>query len=93
VNEVYANSRVSPFKSMPLVTKKQDEIYKDITSLRIGGRARQQEVKYLIGVRENGGTRGLADLLDVENGTEIENIMNKYTKPNAILQKLPYNIK
>ena len=46
----------------------------------------------MVGVRENRQI-GLADLLDVQNASEIEGIMSKYAKPQSLLRALPYNIK
>ena len=77
VNEVYAHSR-SPLKTANMPVPSYG--LRNITDYRIGSRARSDHVKFLVGVKENQGHR-LAELLDVQNATEVENIMNKYSKP------------
>jgi len=63
--------------------------------MRVNGvntKGRERQVKYVVGVRDYKKI-GIADLLDVQNATEIENIMSKYSRPQTLLKSLPYNIK
>ena len=90
VNEVFAHSR-SPLKNFTTMPPTQYGL-RNITDYRIGSKARENHVKYLVGIKQKTGHR-LAELLDVQNATEIENIMDKYAQPKSLLPKLPYNIK